>query len=391
MRRIRVPVRDGWVDRLRAAGLPYGRAHRSGGEFYEYWTEGTALVLSPDEAGAFTAAAQDLWRRAVGLADELLAGGEEDLGLPLTALPAVLWSRRAGHRGLAARLDFGVRPGGAPQLFELNPDVPVLLAECGPAQRDWHATLPDGLRQRTTQVEGLEDALARRWGQLLPGHGALLHLTYLPDPDDEERAHAEIMASLARRAGWSTEILEFDAVRWDGAALRAPDGRPLRHWAKLYGWYWLLADQRQSGYALRALGSAEPLVVFEPLWRLALESKALLVHLARRHPSHPNLPAATLTEPNDPRGWVRKPLFGYQSAGVRAVTADGAVHRGDARLAQETGWMWQRLVDTRDEDGVARTVSVWLVDGRPVGLGIREDDDLVISTEPRFVPHLVAH
>jgi len=390
MRRISVPVRDGWVERLRAAGLPYARAHRSGGELYDYWTEGSALVLSPEEAEAFTAAARDLWGLAVELADELLAGGREDLGLPLLARPAVLWSRRAGHRGLAARLDFGAPPRGAPQLFELNPDVPVLLAECGPAQRDWHETLPGVLREGTGQVNGLEAALARRWAQLLPGPGALLHLTHLPDPDGEERAHAEVMAALACRAGWSTQIVELDALRWDGAALRAPDGRALRHWAKLYGWYWLLADQRHSGYALRALGSAEPLVVFEPLWRLALESKALLVHLARRYPAHANLPAATLSEPDDPRGWVRKPLFGYQSAGVRAVTPEGAVHRGDARLTQDTGWMWQRLVDTRDERGVSRTVSVWLVDGEPVGLGIREDDGLVLSAEPRFVPHLIA-
>ena len=388
MRRIRVPVRDGWVERLREAGLPYGRAHRSDGALYDYWAEGTALALSPDEAQAFTAAARDLWRLAVGVADELL-GGAGDLGLPLLALPAVLWSRRAGHRGLAARLDFGARPGGAPQLFELNPDVPVLLAECGPAQRDWHETLPGGLRRHTTQVNGLEDALARRWAQLLPGPGALLHLTHLPDPDGEERAHAEVMAALARRGGWSTEVVELDALRWDGAGLRAPDGQALRHWAKLYGWYWLLADQRHSGYALRALGSAEPPVVFEPLWRLALESKALLVHLARRHPAHPNLPVATLTEPEDPRGWVRKPLFGYQGAGVQAVTADGAVHRGEAQLAEETGWMWQRLVDTRDERGISRTVSVWLVDGEPVGLGIRENDGLVVSAEPRFVPHVI--
>jgi glutathionylspermidine synthase len=96
-----------------------------------------------------------------------------------------------------------------------------------------------------------------------------------------------------------------------------------------------------------------------------------------------------LTEPDDPRGWVHKPLFGYQGAGVHATTADGAVHRGDAQLDRDTGWMWQALVDTRDATGRSRTVSVWLVDGEPVGLGIRDNDGLIVSAQPRFVPHLI--
>lgn len=389
MRAIEVPVRDRWARRLAAAGLPYGRSHRPGGEPYDYWAEGTAFLLARDEAEAYTAAARDLWRLAVALADELL-GGAHDLGLPLLALPAVQWSARAGHRGLAARLDFGATPGRAPQLFELNPDVPVLLPECGPAQRDWHLALPAPLRERTTQVNDLEAALTRRWAQLLPRPETVLHLTCLPDPDGEERANAQVMAALAARAGWSPEVVDHDALRWDGTALCAPGGEALRHWHKLYGWYWLLADQRHSGYALRALAAAQPLVIYEPLWRVALESKALLAHLAERHPGHPNLPAATLTEPDDPRGWVRKPLFGYQGAGVHATTADGAVHRGDAQLDHDTGWMWQALVDTRDGTGRSRTVSVWLVDGEPVGLGIRDNDGLIVSAQPRFVPHLIA-
>jgi glutathionylspermidine synthase len=47
-------------------------------------------------------------------------------------------------------------------------------------------------------------------------------------------------------------------------------------------------------------------------------------------------------------------------------------------------------VDTRDGTGRSRTVSVWLVDGEPVGLGIRDNDGLIVSAQPRFVPHLVA-
>ena len=389
MRAIEVPVRDRWAQRLSAAGLPYGASHRPDGEPYDYWAEGAAFLLTPDEATAYTAAARELWRLAVALADELL-GGAQDLGLPLLALPAVQWSRGAGHQGLAARLDFGAAPGGVPQLFELNPDVPVLLPECGPAQRDWHDALPAPLRERTTQVNDLEEALERRWAQLLPEPGTALHLTCLPDPDGEERANAQVMAGLARRAGWRPEVVDLDALRWDGAALRAPGGEALGHWHKLYGWYWLLADQRHSGYALRALGAAQPLVIYEPLWRLALESKALLAHLADRHPGHPNLPAATLSRPDDPRGWVRKPLFGYQGAGVHATTADGAVHRGDAEPDHDTGWVWQALVETRDATGRSRTVSVWLVDGEPVGLGIRDNDGLIVSAQPRFVPHLIA-
>ena len=102
MRRIGVPVRDRWTERLAAAGLPYGASHRPGGEPYDYWAEGTAFLLARDEAQAFTTAARELWRLAVALADELL-GGADDLGLPLLALPAIQWSRGAGHPGLAAR------------------------------------------------------------------------------------------------------------------------------------------------------------------------------------------------------------------------------------------------------------------------------------------------
>ncbi|MDQ3093391.1 MAG: hypothetical protein M3R46_17390, partial [Actinomycetota bacterium] len=74
MRAIEVPVRDRWAQRLSAAGLPYGASHRPDGEPYDYWAEGTAFLLTPGEAEAYTAAARELWRLAVALADELLGG-----------------------------------------------------------------------------------------------------------------------------------------------------------------------------------------------------------------------------------------------------------------------------------------------------------------------------
>jgi glutathionylspermidine synthase len=34
-------------------------------------------------------------------------------------------------------------------------------------------------------------------------------------------------------------------------------------------------------------------------------------------------------------------------------------------------------------------LGVWLVDGQPAGLGVRESDSLITDNQSRFVPHLI--
>ena len=42
-----------------------------------------------------------------------------------------------------------------------------------------------------------------------------------------------------------------------------------------------------------------------------------------------------------------------------------------------------------DFDGAHPVLGVWLVDGAPAGLGVRESDALITDNLSRFVPHLI--
>ena len=71
--------------------------------------------------------------------------------------------------------------------------------------------------------------------------------------------------------------------------------------------------------------------------------------------------------------------------------------RRDGALVQQTGGdfadqrcVYQEFVPTAAPDGWRPQFGVWTVGSEPVAIGIRETDDLIITGDSQFVPHVIA-
>ena len=116
-------------------------------------------------------------------------------------------------------------------------------------------------------------------------------------------------------------------------------------------------------------------------------NKALLAILWELNPGHELLLPAYLDGPREMESYVRKPLFGREGQGI-AVVREGVTVEGSLVAQGDPGFVWQQLAPMAQVDGRTAVFGSWLVDGEPVGMGVRESTGLVTNNTSCFVPHL---
>jgi glutathionylspermidine synthase len=177
------------------------------------------------------------------------------------------------------------------------------------------------------------------------------------------------------QAGLDAPFLHVDEIGWDGRRFLDLEGAPIAHCFKLYPWEFLLRD------AFGANVAAAPTRWIEPAWRMVLSGKGILALLWELFPDHPNLLPAFL-EPGRTGGpEIAKPLWGREGANV---TAPGHATPGPYG---EEGFVHQAWAELPCFDGRYPVLGSWVVGGKAVGLGIREDDTPITRDTSRFVPH----
>ena len=86
--------------------------------------------------------------------------------------------------------------------------------------------------------------------------------------------------------------------------------------------------------------------------------------------------------------YVRKPVFSREGANVRIVQQGKVSHEQDGPYGAE-GFIYQALAENESIDGHWPVPGVWMIDGTPAGLGIREDSQRITANASRFVPHWI--
>jgi len=114
-------------------------------------------------------------------------------------------------------------------------------------------------------------------------------------------------------------------------------------------------------------------------------NKALLAILWELNPGHELLLPAYLDGPRRMKKFVRKPLLGREGKGVE-VFQNG--EQGWSTVPVQGDFVYQDLAPLVEANGKTAVLGSWLVDGEPVGIGIRESEGLVTTNLSRFVPHL---
>lgn len=342
-----------------------------------YWDETACYEFTAAGIDVLDDATVELDRLCLAAVDHAVRlGAHAALGIPEAVWPIVVRSWEAQEPSLYGRMDLRWDGSGAPKLLEYNADTPTALFEAAVVQWDWlqSGQPPTGLAD-PDQFNSLHEALISAWlARPLPGG---IHFT-CQRGTDEDRGTVDYLRDTAMQAGLDAPFLHVDEIGWNGRHFVDLAERPIAHCFKLYPWEFLLRD------AFGAHVTQATTRWIEPAWRMVLSGKGLLALLWQLFPDHPNLLPAFL-EPGRTGGpEIRKPLWGREGANV---TAPGYATPG---TYGEEGFVHQAWAELPGFSGRYPVLGSWVVGGRAVGLGIREDATPITRDTSRFVPHYFA-
>lgn len=305
--------------------------------------------------------------------------------IPAEAEGAIRQSWEAEPPALYGRLDLAY-DGAAIKLLEYNADTPTSLLEASVIQWRW-------LENRFPQADqwnAIHERLVAKWRDLKPYLSRTLYFAH--DGADEDALTVAYLADTAREAGLDTATLPMARLGWNAARGCFVDEREraVESLFKLYPWETLLREPF-GAHALRSMARGRHpergrTQWIEPVWKMLWSNKALLAVLWALYSDHPLLLPAFLDGPRGMTAFVRKPLLGREGANVSWT--DGARTVETAGAFADGPWVYQALASPAQADGYWAVLGVWMVDGEPCGLGMREGATPVIRNTDRFVPHL---
>jgi glutathionylspermidine synthase len=376
MRRQILAPRPGWQAQMESIGFRY---HTIDGT---YWDESRCYVFDEAEIDMLEATTAELHAMALVAARHVIRHRRfNEFAIPDDWVPAIeaSWDAHRSNRPegftLFGRMDLSYDGHSPPKLLEYNADTPTACLEASVAQ--WHWL--QALRPDADQFNSLHEKLVSAWRSLRTSSGETrLHFAAVAD-SAEDWGNVDYLRDTAIQAGWQTYSLPVERIGWNGRAFVDEFNVPIERLVKLYPWEWLVNE----GFGPALLAS--PMRVVEPVWKMLLANKALLVVLWELYPGHPNLlPAYYDPEPLGSR-YVQKPKLAREGANVTLV--DGAaVVATDGDYGAE-GYVYQAPARLPRFGTDHALVGSWIVGDAAAGIGIREDGSAITHNSSRFVPH----
>jgi glutathionylspermidine synthase len=366
--------RTDWRERVESIGLTY-HSHDNG----PYWDESACYELTAREVDILEAAANQLHYLCIDAAEAVINNKWwSRLGIPESAVPAILRSWERDDFSLYGRFDFSFDGTTPPKLLEYNADTPTALVEASVAQWFW---LQD-TRPEADQFNSIHERLIEAWKRW---RGNTLHFSSIKEhPEDEQTVL--YLRDTCEQAGVKTKSVFIEDIGWDPKRGKFVDldNEIIERTFKLYPWEWLWHEDFSAHLA------TDPLQFIEPTWKMLLSNKGLLPILWELFPGHPNLlPAYELAAPLGER-YIRKPKLSREGANVAWVEGGVVVEETEGDYGEE-GYVYQALANVPDFDGRHPIFGVWVVDHEAAGLGIREDTSKITGNLSRFVPHFFRH
>jgi glutathionylspermidine synthase len=374
--RVEVPEREGWRERFDELGFSF---HSMDGL---YWLEGLAYEFTSSEIDYLDDVTQVLHDLCLEAVDHVV---RRNLFSRLAIPPA--WEeciRRSWQRNdpsLYGRFDLVHDGKGETKLIEYNADTPTSLIESSIAQWVWLEESLPGYDQFNSIHEKLLDGLQGQKGRM--GAGEILYFGSVRD-HEEDFVTVEYMRDVALQAGLDARHIWVDEIGYSAESgdFRDLEGLPIEHLFKLYPWEWLMAEP--FGQHLLA----EPFrTILEPPWKAVLANKGILALLWEMFPNHPNLLPASLSPLAGVERSVRKPLFSREGANITLFAEDGRPVEETGGNYGGEGYVYQEYCELPRFGDSYTLVGSWIVDGRPAGIGIREDVSPITKDSSTFVPH----
>jgi glutathionylspermidine synthase len=229
------------------------------------------------------------------------------------------------------------------------------------------------------QWNSVHERLVDRWKEIAPGP---VHFAWTTeDGTGEELMTVAYLQETAEQSGVAATPIAMEDVGWHARDERFVDldETEIRTLCKLYPWEWIVSEPFGRHVTRTSW--------IEPIWKMLLSNKALLVVLWELYPGHPNLLPTFLGTPSTLTSYVRKPLLGREGASMSIVTPEG-VQTTPGEYGAE-GFVFQELCPLPDFDGEHPVLGAWVVGDESAGLGIRETSGLITDDTSSFVPHRI--
>lgn len=379
-RHIKAP-RPNWQSIVEEQGLVYHTDEQG----VPYWNESAYYSFSQDEVAVLERAAQT-WHEMLLLAGDHIIENNlyARLGIPEHMIPMIEDSWQAEPPSLYGRFDVvydGINP---PKLLEYNADTPTSLLEAGVIQWKWkEACFP-----RQDQFNSLYDRLIAKWEDVAPLLRQPLYLVY-DDNVAEDRMNVAMMAETAMEANIDCVMMHIGDVGYNEAEreFRDLEENPMNTIFKLYPWEWIAHEE---------FGKHVPHSYFkgtvwiEPAWKMLWSNKGILPLLYELFPNSPYLLPAYASEQEAKRhgAYVKKPILSREGANV-AVYINGTLAESASGDYGDEGYIYQQYAPLPVYDGQRAVVGLWMVDGVPAGMGIRETAGLITGNTSKFTPHII--
>ncbi|MBT0567340.1 glutathionylspermidine synthase family protein [Williamsia sp. CHRR-6] len=428
MRRLTCAQRPDWTALVQSQGLVYTRETDPSDPFHHYWREGVYYSFTLAEIELLEEAARCVFDMCVEAGDWMTDPANRDvlsqIGIPAYAHDQVIasWDPEPAFGSIYGRFDF--RFGGldhpdpalrVPQLYEFNADTPTSLVESATIQWLWLEQTGHGRDQWNLIYEMLVDAWRRNLRGLGDRYGLGVPTVHFAigagQGSFEDEMNTLLLRDACAAAGFDTATIEMeDIVLGDDGRFYDEADRHIDVIFKLYPWEFMVEERfGPAAFAdMATVGRRSPdgtytggTVWIEPPYKMLWSNKGLLAVLWARFADDPRskflIPSYFESDaPPMSTGYARKPLLSREGANLSLVDADGklVVPVIDREYGGE-GFIIQNLAlppefRTAASEPVHPVLGLWMVDGEPAGMGIRESTSPVTDDFANFVPHSIS-
>lgn len=427
MRRVRTEPRPNFVRLLHSQGLVFNRDPIPAGQHEHYWPDDRYYAFTGEEIKLLQDAAADVFAMLCEATDYLTERPEliaSRLAIPEFCLKQIVesWKRTPAFGSVYSRFDicFGGLDHADPRLrvprfYEINADTPTTLIESASIQFSWLQQTGHGPDQYNDVEEKLIAAWQRNMAEIERklGHRPKVHFASTRTRDGEDEINTEYLAATCQTAGYETKNTWLDQISLgrDGR-LYDQDGEHIDVVYKLYPWELIIkekfaqacfSDMENIGRRNASGRYTGGTIWIEPPYKLLWTSKAMFAILWELFRDDPRsrwlLPTYLEAErPAEMVRYARKPIFARKGAGVTLQDGDETIIRTGACGFGDEGYVVQELAVLPafggDEDGNARrpsypVIGLWMIDGAPAGMGIREDVGQVTGDSSSFIPNVI--
>lgn len=363
------------------------------------WAEDRVYVFSPAEIRNLHAGAAEITRMIPEAVEHIIRDHRllDRLSIPDDLRPYLMTSWERRDPGFYGRIDFCFDPSRSPHpaFYEFNADTSACLHEALVVQPDWWTNHGS----RFFHPHRLQDLPSfSHWGDVAaafrkafretPLRGG--HLTFVSVRDNDERMKGALaLQPLAEDAGYATSYANLEDIRFrDGHAFDLAGHEALT----LFKVYWPWEKLVHLPFA-RAMAKDRTRCI-EPIWKLLVQNKMLPVILWKLFEGHPNLIPSYFEDDTKAgligRDFVRKPIFGRDGNNIEIIRGNERVEASGGTYGKAS-WIRQSIVQLPEFRGRHPMTGIFVVQGEPVGLLIRESPGLITHCESPVIPHVIRH